>query len=282
MTTPKKHHFVPQMLLRNFCDVDGKIWHYNKKFGKRRVISANPESIFFNTNLYRIETGQNNDLSAERYFSHMEGLAKPVIDKMCISARNGKIPALTDEDKKIWNMFLFLQWKRTPDSLSELKENVDMEVLINDCINDFGKIYRSLADEERRNYFTTNVKQRMSNNAWIMAIGHFGPEVEAAIRDMSIAIAVIRKSKKSFIIGSRPVAKLTPPSTSHLGHPGVEVWLPVASDVAIGIFAGKGKDLVIQLNDFEWLREFNFSIYIQSTVIAGRSERLVKSLITAR
>ena len=58
--------------------------------------------------------------------------------------------------------------------------------------------------------------------------------------------------------GGKPVIKLTPPGETRLGQQGVEVWLPIASDVAV------------------------CAILRQSTLIAGRSEALIRSLVHAR
>ena len=46
----KRHHYIPRMLLKHFCDADGKLW-----YGIRRdqiVVRLSSRKAFVETNLY--------------------------------------------------------------------------------------------------------------------------------------------------------------------------------------------------------------------------------------
>ncbi len=111
-------------------------------------------------------------------------------------------------------------------------------------------------------------------------MGQPSTDVQAVLEGTGIALVVIRKANKSFVIGSRPVVKFTTHSETRLGHPEVELWLPIAHDVAICVIPGRGKEVVLTLDDDRKIRSFNLAVLGQSTMIAGRSEALVKSLVS--
>ncbi|RVD67160.1 hypothetical protein EN751_38275 [Mesorhizobium sp. M4A.F.Ca.ET.029.04.2.1] len=97
-----------------------------------------------------------------------------------------------------------------------------------------------------------------------------------------IAILRIVQPKKSFIVGSRPVVKLTAPNRTDLNDPTVEMWLPIASDVAVGAGQGDGKISLHDTVDERPVRQLNIAIAGQSGTIAAGSAALVKSIANAR
>lgn len=282
MNTPKKHHFVPQMLLRRFCDGSGKLWYYNKRAPHLGVASGTPQALFFEKHFYTLEEGGVKDTSLESYFAQLEGSANAVIEKICVAARAGKPPKLTSEEKRHWDLFFYFQWKRTPDSIRATMSGMDFEKSLAASVEEFERRYRPLTDDERQRILSEAGKKRLQESARVKAIADPGAVVQAVLNDMGIGVAVIRKPNKSFVIGSKPIVKLTPSGETRLGQPGVEAWLPVAADVAVCPVPGHGKEIVMTLDDDRWLRGFNAAILRESTLIAGRSEALVSSLVSPR
>ncbi|MBB2749779.1 UNVERIFIED_ORG: hypothetical protein GGI57_000445 [Rhizobium aethiopicum] len=282
MNTPKKHHFVPQMLLRRFCDHGGKLWYYTKKAQHLGVASGAPQALFYEKHFYTLDEGGVRDTSLESYFSELEGAANNVIEKICSSARAGRPPGLTVSEKRAWDLFFYFQWKRTPDSISSTMSRAEFEKSLADSVAEFERRFRALTDEERERILSEAGKKRLRENARVKAIGDPGAAVQTVLNNMGICIAVLRRPNKSFVIGSKPVVKLTPPGETRLGQPGVEVWLPIASDVAVCVIPEKRKEVVVTLDDDRWLRGFNAAILRESTLIAGRSEVLIKSLVSPR
>ncbi|MGO8149684.1 DUF4238 domain-containing protein [Rhizobium leguminosarum] len=282
MNTPKRHHFVPQMLLRRFCDQTGRLWYYNKKAPHIGVASGAPQALFFEKHFYTVEENGVRDTSLETYFSHLEGQANTVIEKICTAGRAGRQPKLTISEKRVWDLFLYFQWKRTPDSISAKMSFTDFEESLAESVSKFEQRFRPLTDEERRRILSESGKKRLRENARVKATADPGTAIQDVLSNMGIAIAVIRKPNKSFVIGSKTVVKLTPPGESRLGEPGVEVWLPIAPDVAVCVVPQRGHEIVMTLDNDRWLRSLNAAILQESTVIAGRSEALIQSLVCAR
>ncbi len=48
---PKRHHYIPQFLLKNFLDDSGRFWVFDKKKGK--LHQGTPRNTFVEKNLYR-------------------------------------------------------------------------------------------------------------------------------------------------------------------------------------------------------------------------------------
>src|SRR5690606_21001349 len=142
--------------------------------------------------------------------------------------------------------------------------------------------YRPHTDDERQRILSEAGKKRLQESARVKAIADPGAVVQAVLNDMGIGVAVIQKPNKSFVIGSKPIVKLNPPGETRLGQPDVEAWLPIAADVAVCPVPGKDKEIIMTLDDDRWLRGFNVAILRESTLIAGRSEALVSSLVSER
>lgn len=266
------------MLLRRFCDNAGRLWYYNKKAPHIGVASGTPQALFYENHFYTLNEGGVRDTSLESYFSQLEGEANTVIEKICTAARAGRQPGLTVSEKRVWDLFFYFQWKRTPDSISSTMSYAEFEKSLGESVAEFEQRFRPLTDEERGRILSEAGKKRLRENARVKAIGDPGAVVQTVLNNMGIGIAVLRKPNKSFVIGSKPVVKLTPPGETRLGQPGVEVWLPIAADVAVCVLPERGKEIVKTLDDDRWLRGFNAAILRDSTLIAGRSEVLIKSL----
>lgn len=269
------------MLLKNFCDESGNLWHFNKKAPKLGVKSGPPHSIFYETHLYTLEERGLKDTSLETYFSKLESSVNVIIDKICVAARKMKPPQLSAQEKGDWDQFFYFQWMRTPDTINSTVSDAEFEKWLVSSLDKFERVVRPLSDQERNDILAEQAKKRIRKNANVQAIANPAPLTQTALQGMGIAVAVLPKQKKSFVIGSRPVVKLTPPGETRLGQPGVEVWLPIAADVAVCMVPGKGTELVVPLNDDGQLRKLNMSILSQSTMIAGRSKALIHSLITS-
>lgn len=280
MNAPKKHHYVPQLVLRRFCDGDGKLWLFNKKAPHLGVHSGSPESVFYETHLYSLRENGVRDSSLETYFSELESSVAGVIEKLCSSGRLGFQPRLTAPEKRVWDEFMWFQWKRTPDSLTSTLSDFDFDRRLEDAIEEFEDQVRPITNLERENILSLPKKKELRENVRVKVMGHPGFNAQEVLENTGLAVAVVRKPNKSFVIGSRPVLKLTPPGETRLGQAGVEAWLPIAHDVAICVIPGKGNEVVLTLDDDRKLRDFNRTVLGQSTMIAGRSEALVKSLVS--
>ena len=96
----------------------------------------------------------------------------------------------------------------------------------------------------------------------------------STLKERGIVLGVISSSKKSFIIGDTPYARFAPGS---LYERNTELWMPISTDVAVTPFGPAENEELHLLTDSD-VRLINEMIFRASDVVAGRSERLVRSL----
>lgn len=128
--TPKRHHFVPQLLIRNFAAGNGHVQFYSKDAAASGIVARNPQKVFVRQHLYtRFEQDGIKDVSQEHAFGELENAAAPVIRKIINAARQVRVPGLRLDKKLTWDAFLYEQWRRVPDLRTELFTRETVEVM---------------------------------------------------------------------------------------------------------------------------------------------------------
>jgi hypothetical protein len=84
---------------------------------------------------------------------------------------------------------------------------------------------------------------------------------------MSLEIAVA-PSSVAFVIGSQPVARTGTGESANMLDPDVQLWLPIASDVAVR-FVGSGPAISVTDLSEDHVARINKQIYMQSEMIAA-------------
>ena len=223
------------------------------------------------------------DVGLERSYVELEGLANAIIEKIVTSARHGDKPHLTVEERDIWDFFFYKQWKRVPDFHRKFLETEKFELQLNEAVAVFEANVRALTPDEKRDLVDPLWLERVKQNAKIQALTRSSPRILAFLREKGLGIAAIRKPGKSFVVGSFPVVKLAHPGQVHPADPTVEIWLPLAHDVAVSPAPiPSAEELLVEIHDDSPVRAINAAIFKQSTAIAGRSQRLIASLSRSR
>ena len=276
MSIPKDQHYIPRMLLKRFTDKEGNLYFYDKRHPDKGVRKRAPKNLFYERHLYtQVEEDGTQDASVETEFlAVLESEANPVFERIVSAARRGDTPNLSPDEKNIWVEFTYIQFKRVPERREKHKEEIFQEIRRE--IEFIGQFQRftdhklSILDDEE-------TMERLWRNISIQTVQKpLSKEGAAIFIEKRIGVAVIRnpKPKRSFVIGSNPVVKMSNPERSHLADPTVELWLPLARDVAVTPCPGE-RDKIISAND-RHIRTINKSIFQQSTVIAGCSRELIE------
>lgn len=282
MSIPSKHHYVPKFLLKNFSNEQGEFWCYNKKAPKLGIHLTNPEKSFYRKNYYNIETASGKDYSKELLFSSIESSTKPIVDKIIYAAHANRLPNLSTEERHTFNRFLFLQWKRTPDGLASRYSDAELEETLDEHLKYFSQNFRALTDEERNIANSPEARKRIIRASRVIAIADQGDFIQDVLKNTDLVIARINKRNKSYVVGSNAVIKLTPPGETRIGMNGVEVWMPISSEVAVCIASGIGNERLVILNENEYIRNLNSIIFKYSEITASRSKMLLESLQNPR
>ncbi|PTQ58609.1 uncharacterized protein DUF4238 [Sphingomonas aurantiaca] len=282
MSVPKRHHYVPQMILNGFADADGWLYWCNHREKPSTVRRARPAELFLQNHLYstRAQSGIK-DPSMERALSVLENEAVGVIAALTGPARRGQIPVLSQEQMRLWHLFFLMQWRRTPENQRACTSDEEASRMIDELLDELrAALPHRLAEIET--YATPEAKARTIRNVRVQSLLGFRANVMGVLERRGIAVLRICQPRKQFIVGSRPVVKLTAPGSTDLNDPRVEMWLPVAADIAVGVGAGDGGITLVHTTDETPVRQLNLSIAKQSGTIAAGSVALVRSISNPR
>ena len=281
MTVGTRHHFVPQLLVRNFVDDDGWVYGFDKERLERSVFRSRPENIFVERHLYSSFDAEGNLIpNGEELLQKVEDVAAPIVRKILAAARQGMQPLLSREERGWWDVFFFLQWKRAPDMHRSLTPDHEILAGIEKSAEELRVKSPELSGEIDA-LLTPTKRIQMVKNARIDALLRMGEVVPNVLASRGIAILVVAEKRRSFVLGSHPVVKLGLRQTTDLRDPRSEAWLPIASDVAVGPGTLHDAERVFTVRS-HGVRQLNMAICQQSSTIAAKSSRLARSLLNPR
>ena len=117
--TPKNHHFVPQLLQRQWADENGQVQAWKWQNGCIVPFRTTPQNIMSETHLYRAEHIDQPGLY-EAAFSGLESAAAAVLAKF----RDPAKLTLTQDNYEVWASFLLAQRVRVPAMVASAKQKV--------------------------------------------------------------------------------------------------------------------------------------------------------------
>ena len=269
---PKNHHYVAQMHAGRFTDADGMLWAYTKKTGK--LFRGPPKAVFAETHLYTIEGPDGKkDTSFEAALSVLEGKANTVIGKLVDGARAGGPIALTADERETWDRYLYVQWKRVPDVHHKYATSQEQEDRL-DQIFDHFRAQGGDAAAQVAALDNPVERKRILQGGKVKALERDPGSVRAALATRGVVVLRITAPNQSFAIGSLPIVR----TRGDLLAADAEVWLPVASDVAVGIGGSPGGVSSVSIDDTAAIHTMNRVTAGQSTTFAAGSKVLVETL----
>jgi hypothetical protein len=119
-TVKKKHHYVPQGYLANFCN-EGRLWvrDCEKKENRRQ----RTEEVAAINHYYSIYRDGKHDPQLENDFAGLEALALPIINAIHQSAD------LSRRDKSVLSIYAAIQWLRVPDYQRTIEKPLEQHAL---------------------------------------------------------------------------------------------------------------------------------------------------------
>jgi hypothetical protein len=274
----KQHHYIPEAFQARFADSAGRLHHFSRVRPELGVGYTTPNNLFKKNHLYSVTDAAGLRAAPfETELSTIEGRASLLVAKIVASARAGRKPGLSLVERNLWDRYFLLQWRRVPEvhRQSSVLENAEGEVL--DLLAEFRQRWPNRGDEIDALSTAAEVK-RLAQNARVDALAREMPEARAALAGRGLAIVHITDPRRSFILGSLPVVKLTKPGCTDLRDFEVEMWMPVSSDTMVGVGLLPGTELYIPTRDIRMIRAINTAITSQSAIIAGRSGVQIRSL----
>ena len=253
--TPKRQHYLPQSILRNFLD-DGEkmLWYYDRKTDKYE--QRTPKGIAHARNLYTYDGFELEDRYAlEKAFSVLEGKAAPIFLKLKAGEET------TQEEHTVISEFVGMQYHRTPaklhnisvvmdSGLKYINENMRQEItnmtdeafrkFISDFSDKTGKSPGTVTKQQFIDYFNrgtmklnnpknsllstlvdagTHLAIKLSSRQWVVL--HTNPGYEFITSDVGVHLTP--DGKPTRITGYGP------------GSPGMAIIFPFARNTALMI-----------------------------------------------
>ncbi len=242
---PKKHHYVPQFLLKNFASSEREQIHvYDKRTEK--TFCTHVRNVAAENGLYDLQL-PSGIVSAESSLSTVECAAANVINKLLA---NQNIQSLSGEDKIILGLFTAVQMVRVPHQIEIM---VQMTESIRDKWGDIPDMPRSEleARKQAREALVKNLSvglkllPELLNKTWLL---------------------LKSSERSSFYISDNPVTMHNTNrnpfrGTLGLGVKGIEVYIPLSSGLTLAFFCNSKKEGWIQSKvQFELAKSLGFKI----------------------
>lgn len=284
-SNPIRQHFIPVLLLKNFVDADGFLWHGDVD----NTICTQPKNVFVKKHLYTKHDFINDhehsygkipllsvekDYVYENWLSLIEDKAKPSIDQVLEQVRHGKHPKLSLRHLNGLKKFIITQAIRTPEAQTRVFAAQGIEDL-----SSF--VFNRIPNHPR---LTTKIKSLLLQNSLARLSSGAYPPLEQDILEymkrVCLRYAVIRIPEQSFVIGSHGITIIDPYYGQILG---ADSWLPIAPDVAVGLTDSLHGEALLTLdrenNGEDVVAAINAATVHLSERIVGSSEALVRSLM---
>ncbi len=280
---PKKHHYVPCLLIRNWMDDNKKVWVCRKEEPDPGVRQAHYKNMFFENHLYttRSSDGQSRDRSLEYKFADIERKVAPIVQEICKSARQEKMFQLSQEQRCIWNDFFAFQVRRTPDFINATGFYKEYEPKVNQLVEELSE---NISIEDKENLISSLTNKEDREFVRVKAQGAPGPRVGNALAQSGMIVGYIKKNNKSFVLGSNPIVNAGDCEFHVSRSPNLENWFPIAPDVAVCMILRDRRTGFILMEDKDdtAIRSINLKIFRNSSAIISKSELLLQSLRSAR
>ena len=270
-----RQHYIPQWLLRNFLDSNGKIYGFVTSNPAGGVFATAPKKLMVEKDLYTLR-GESwpDEQAAEKEFSRREDLMKPVADKIILAARNNALPRLTLRERLFCLNFHYGTWARTRYIAAEKGAALgpfDKDAFLAWCRKEHNLDAHDMAIARDIPHDPDNERVTAHDSRVMAAAGPPPQGISEYLAVMGLRIARITKPSKSFVIGSYALAFATYRGENHF-------WLPISHDVAVEPYGVAGAETLVELAEDRDIRVINEASFRESRIVAARSERLLRSL----
>jgi hypothetical protein len=279
----KNHHFVPQVLQRQFAAQAGHIW-YSKR-GEDGTF--NPPQLkeirtaFRIPNYYTVHIGDvPSDVVERQFYGEIDNYLGRILPKIISEIARGVMPTFSGAPLASLQEVVLQMAKRTP----EFTRNMFDEVAIGKEVveSTIGGLKDSDGAEIRKQALAylenpTKLKQ-IGRSLRVRATIGRSDLTEDALKNFSVRWAV-SGSRSSFILTSLMVLRIGNGGSNGLSNPNMEMWMPVSPKIALVLVRDVGNVIPIKvLESTEHIRQVNEHGTTYSSEIASHSKQLIESL----
>ena len=273
MSTAQRQHYVPQFFLRQFTNEDGVLFSVWKDVFPLVVNPVKPANVFVKKDLYK----RNGELTTiktdvEAKFSEIESKFSPLQKRLLETVRAGKIPQMCWKEKVNFSQFILSQMRRVPDKISD--DRPIAKEIVERHIEEVNIAFNLHKDP----YTSPEAIEEYVDIVQASAMIEPTPDIIQKISQGGHCYMKIAVPRCSFVIGSNPVV-LNLPFAATTGNDQVkDLFLAISYDVGVIISGSIDSPIRKEIYEKSIVRELDESVRDQSTIIAGCSRELIRSL----
>lgn len=287
MARIKKHHYVPQGLLKHFCFEDRSIWYTKRDENgaflpiERRNIS----STFQRRNYYSIiHNRMPSDLAEKKIYGRIDDSVAKFVDTIHQVLDANETPVLSDNDLQGLRKFIPLLVKRTPDFMKypadeeigekHIQSLIETMEKSGDPFNELDSFKSRMSEPGAVRLFGANLRVRAQLAS--------SPKISDAMSDFSVRWGII-DGKHSFVISGKMLLLIGNGGSNGIGNPNVELWLPISPKRCLILLRDPTNRIpLVSYASEKMTREINEYAVENSTEVASHSEKLLASLTGAK
>ncbi|QJB69357.1 DUF4238 domain-containing protein [Parasphingorhabdus halotolerans] len=262
--------------MRRFTDENGWLYAVNRSNTKAVPFRCKPNQLFVRKEYYtEVDSDGSKNSRMELRLSQLESEISPILAKFMAAAEANKLPDLSRHQKSLWDKFFLLQYRRVPD----LRDDDSWKNALEEYAQITSRLKKEFPHrvEEIEAFESDEEKIRMVNNAYVNMLDLPPGEPEKVLNRRGIILLRSARNKK-FVIGSRPVIQMNMKNGRTLHDSYSEMWLPIASNLAIGVGTMWEKEKILDLENHSGMRYLNEAIARNSTSFASASLKLTQSI----
>lgn len=274
---PRRHHYIPKMILRNFANEEDGLFFWRRAFGPGEIKSTWPDNLFVEGDLYTLfDSAGAKDTSLESAFAKLEDVGADFLRQLLEIVRNGRVPKPDAGAWEFWRQFFYYQMKRAPAYMRDIASKT----------GHMDNVTRSIVEAKESGLYPPESipdlddaedMKRLYRNSLVHAQALKPSDMVANVLRSRGMVIYVTPPGKQLVIGELPNARAR--IGTAVGGESV-LFMPVASDVALGLLDRPDKVEVVHLTRDE-TRAMNVATTEQSVLIAGANMALLASLSRA-
>lgn len=275
----KRHHYIPEMILKRFAGSDLHLWSFDKRQRSYGIERKPIARLFREWNLYTsVDASGARDRSTETRLSVLESRAGPALERIVLEAREGRLARVSDADREAVVALLIAQLRRSPDYFNVAVAQYDIQAEIAAALAKWEAAGRLVPEDVRSEFESGHLAARMRSNLLPQTAAEPLEWTSAAMLERGFTVGRITAPNRSFLLGSTLLLRFKGRVTGRngLADPTAEAWFPIARDVALCSYGDRHDERIFDMPD-SGLRKINGMISRESTVIASASRELVMS-----
>ncbi|MCY3626694.1 MAG: DUF4238 domain-containing protein [Gammaproteobacteria bacterium] len=204
----KRHHYIPQFLIKNWANDTGKVWSYNKRTDC--IFPSSPKNLFLENGLYTLMHGLNLEKSdeIEKLFAGQEERVAKIVDKILKNVRNGITPTLNELEFLELQTFMLAITRRTPAALKAFLAKNPNEFLLRETDRLMSDGHPAIDSDLTYNEAEVRKLERIvESNACAKFAAGDNPNLQQQVRqycsDYGLEAFVLSNPRRSILHGSR-------------------------------------------------------------------------------